>query len=316
MSQTSWLWTTSSSGDGAATYTRSDWTEIGKIFGGTTGSQGIVPNYMNCFSAACELETVVVNTGGALVDGKPYTNDAAASVTIPAAAGGGNTRIDRVTLRAMWNAGDASPQTVRIWRIAGTDAGAPTVPDLVQTSGSTYDLPLWKATVNTGGTITALTDERYYSSCALAASNIQTGACGRLEIKPAGISTAYIANDAVDDTKVGNRVLQLYRRQGGASADWDSEGTTDYTPTTVRAQLGQFTIGINTPGDTGSSAIVFPTAFSEAPLVFSTVRSISVGEMAMAYGYANEGASCIIGASKSGTATAAITISWLAIGSE
>ncbi len=310
MAQISYLWTTSSSGDGAATYTRSNWTEISKILGGCSGSQGVVPNYLNCFSAACELETLIIHSGGALVDGKPMRLTTTASVAIPAAVGGGNTRIDRVTLRAMWNAGDASPQTVRLWRIEGIDAGAPTVPDLVQTAGSTYDLPLWQATVNTAGTITAKTDERYYSSCGLSsgcvAGGIMIGASGEL----------VVANDAVDDTKVGNRVLQLYRRQGGNTTDWDSAGTTDYTPTSVRAQLGQFTISIGSPEDKGSSAIAFQTAFSNPPLVFATVRSVSVGEMAMAYGYSTDGASCIIGASKSGTATAAITINWLAIGSE
>ncbi len=247
MAQISYLWTTSSSGDGAATYTRSNWSEISKILGGCSGSQGIVPNYLNCFSAACELETLIIHSGGALVDGKPMRNTTSASVTIPAAVGGGNTRIDRVTLRAMWNAGDASPQTVRIWRIEGIDAGAPTVPDLVQTAGSTYDLPLWQATVNTAGTITAKTDERYYSSCALAGQGLQTAsATGELE-------STFIRN-----------------RQGNSATVWSATGTTNYTVTgesRIQCGVAEMAIGTNT-------TITFPVAFSYAPIPFLSAVSL------------------------------------------
>ena len=75
--------------------------------------------------------------------------------------------------------------------------------------------------------------------------------------------TAAIADDAVDDTKVGNRVLQLYRRQGGHSDRWDSAGTTDYTPTTVRMQCGCINKTI-TPGVITN--LTFPIAFSHDPV--------------------------------------------------
>ena len=66
-------------------------------------------------------------TGAAIVDGKPHVCTVAGDVTVPAASGAGNTRIDRIVLRASWAA-----QTVRLTRIAGTDAASPTAPGDVE----------------------------------------------------------------------------------------------------------------------------------------------------------------------------------------
>ncbi len=157
--QNSFFWTTSSSGDGSASsYTRDDLTTILKVVGSVSGSEG-VGDYGNKYVATTEAATVIIGTGGALVDGKPHVCTTAGSVAIVAASGGGNTRIDRIVLRADWTAGGASPQTVRIVRIPGTSAASPAAPSLTQTSGSTYDLPLWQALVDTAGTVT-VTDER------------------------------------------------------------------------------------------------------------------------------------------------------------
>lgn len=86
---------------------------------------------------------------------------------------------------------------------------------------------------------------------------------------PAGVvATAAIANDAVDDTKVGNRVLALPRRQGGDAANWAVPGTTTYTPTNVRMQVGSLEMG-----NSGIWTVTFPQAFSDRPIVtFNTYR--------------------------------------------
>jgi len=155
MAEQSFLWTTGGSGDGAAEYSRTDWSKISKVLSGMSAFEGIAPNLMNqMLATVIGANTVRVQTGGAVVDGKPYYNDGNVDVNIPSAVGTGNTRIDRIVLRADW-----STQMVRVHRIAGTDAGTPTAPVITQTSGTTYDITLYQATVDTAGVVT-LYDER------------------------------------------------------------------------------------------------------------------------------------------------------------
>jgi hypothetical protein len=258
MAQASYLWTTSSSGDGSSTYSRADWAVVGRVFAACSGYQGVASSYLNELAGSVTgANTVAINTGGAVVDGKPYENDASVNVTIPSAVGGGNTRIDRIVLRASWSA-----QTVRITRIAGTDASSPTAPAITQTSGTTYDIMLYRATVNTSGTVT-IVDERTWAIVATDDSTLENNA-GTLRVKDAGITLAKLAANSVDDTKVGDRVPQLYRRQGGSATSWDTPGTTSRTPTAVRIQVGRYEwTGSNSI--TGNFTVTFPTAFSEIP---------------------------------------------------
>ena len=97
-----------------------------------SGWEGVAPGYKNELAGSVGgANTYNINTGGAMVDGKPYHNTATVGVNIPSAVGGGNTRIDRIVLRADWTA-----QTVRITRIAGTDEASPTAPAITQTPGT------------------------------------------------------------------------------------------------------------------------------------------------------------------------------------
>lgn len=104
-------------------------------------------NELNVTGAGSPLS---VNTGRALVYGTWYENDASVSVAVPTP--GAATRIDRIVLRKDW-----ALQTVRITRIAGAEGGG--APALTQTAGVTWDMPLFQASITTGGVIT-LTDER------------------------------------------------------------------------------------------------------------------------------------------------------------
>ena len=84
-----------------------------------------------------------------MVDGIVYHNDASQNVNIPSAVGGGNTRIDRIVLRADW-----AGFNVSVHRIAGTDAANPRPPAITQTSGTTYDIKLAQVLVTTAGAVT------------------------------------------------------------------------------------------------------------------------------------------------------------------
>lgn len=426
MPEISFWWTTGAPlvGDGKVDgYTQADLSTVAAVLAACCGWEGVAPAYLNELApAAAGANTVSINTGGALVDGKPYHNSALENVNIPSASGGGNTRIDRIVARADWTA-----QTVRLTRIAGLDAGSPSVPGITQDSGDIYDIHISQVLVDTGGNVT-VTDERDWAAtsarglqadavttvkiqnAAVTAGKIANGAVdtaarivdaiitgaklvantvgnaqfrqsagmsvvGRAansvgnvadivatsgsvlredgtvigfgQIRAAGIApnavetakiandavddtklrtsnalsvigraansagdpadivagtdghvlrragttvafgtivaaglatgavtagkianggvdtTARLANDIVDDTKVGERVPQFYRRQGGHGTDWSVAGTTAYTPGPVRMQSGTRAIA------EGGTTITFPTAFSDTPQVFA-----------------------------------------------
>jgi len=157
VTQTSGYWTTSGapSGHQVASYTQAIAAKAWAIIAACAGFEGVAAGYLNSLVGSVPgANTARIGTGGAVVDGQWYKNDAAYDVTIPSAVGGGNTRIDRVVLRVTW----ASFQCI-ITRIAGTDAASPTAPAITQTPGTTYDVMLYRALVNTSGAVT-LTDER------------------------------------------------------------------------------------------------------------------------------------------------------------
>lgn len=137
------------------------------------------------------------------------------------------------------------------------------------------------------------------------------------EIANLAITTGLIANDAVDDTKAGNRVPQFYRRQGGNAADWGSltmGGTTNYTPTSVRMQGGYYE-GAFGAANSGNFTITFPVSFSDQPIVIATPSSdkviLNVGKVAGA------GADVVVyWRTYDGSNIAAIGVYWLAIGPE
>lgn len=270
MSQDSFWWTTGGAGDGSATYTRADLKTVAEILAACHLFEGVAPDYLkNLDGSVPGANTARITDGGAIVDGKPYINTADEDVTIPSAVGVGNTRIDRIVLRADWTA-----QTVRITRIAGTDAATPSAPAITQTSGTTYDIRLYQALVDTSGTVT-LTDEREMAQVRQASIEdgiLSADTAGRLKMADAFVNTAKLADDSVDDTKAGNRVPQFYRRQGGSSSDWSSPGTTTYTPTSVRMQAGSHLFSSLVSGGSDVVSITFPTAFSNVPLVLCSFQ--------------------------------------------
>ena len=156
MTEKSYWWTTGGAGDGASTYTRDDLAVVAKVLGAAGGDyKGVVHSFLNSLGVnATAANQVTIDTGGAVVDGKPYQSNSTVNVTIPSAVGVGNTRIDTITLECDWTA-----QTVRIKRVAGTDAASPVAPTLTQNAGTLWQLPLWYVTVNTSGAVTT-TDAR------------------------------------------------------------------------------------------------------------------------------------------------------------
>ena len=308
MAEMSYLWTTGGAGDGSSTYSRADWAVIVRILAACSGYQGVAPSYLNELAGTVTgANTVAINTGGAVVDGKPYDNTSSVNVNIPSAVGGGNTRIDRIVLRASW-----SSQVVRIVRIAGTDAASPTPPAITQTSGTTYDIMLYQALVNTSGTVT-LTDERIWAIIATDDSTLEQNA-GTLRIKDLGVTLAKMAADSVDDTKAGNRVPQFYRRQGGSATDWNVAGTTTRTPTAVRMQAGAISTGSRAAGEFNTVVVTFPVAFSAKPLVLVSPAGNATSWEVSASGESTTQVTIYF--KNTDTFTHSVNVNWLAIGTE
>ena len=400
-----------------------------KMFITNPATEGVLYGIGNNLAVTGAASPVAVNTGSALVYGIWYENDASANVTIPTPAS--NPRIDRVVLRASWSA-----QTVRITRIAGTEAASPTAPALTQTANTTWDIPLYQVRITTGGAIT-LTDERAYvkhpgvygwlnaaltvndtitstksnsgslNEIAVVNTSNTAGSYARLDVKvggtsaddpllvyeipggnawaagidnsdgdkykiapysvigsgdvltldssgnltvtgalsasslnasqlgsgtvplarlsgistsqldaAAGIVTGQIANDAIDDTKVGNRVPAVIRRQGGSATDWDSAGTTTYTPGMVRTQSGVIAITLSATSF-GSTAVTFPVAFSAKPNVLCSIANNPTSGILFApqaQSISASGFTAYIAANA--TLSVTVNIAWLAIGTE
>ena len=128
---------------------------------------------------------------------------------------------------------------------------------------------------------------------AVGSSEIATGAVGSSEIATGAVDsaelaanavvagkiangavdiTAALANNIVDDTKVGNRVPMLTRRQGGHATQWNVPGTTGYTPTAVKIQVGSAHMPSADGSGNSSLNVTFPTAFSDKPIVLVSLN--------------------------------------------
>jgi hypothetical protein len=209
MTQTSYPWAGEVTGD-AGPYTDDQWTDMfRKFFLRDRDVEGIIPGYLNGLHVTGVASPVAVNTGGAIVDGKFYENDASVNVTVPTPAA--QTRVDLIVLEK-----DFAAQTVRIARHAGSEgAGAPSP---TQTDGTTWEIVLAEASITTGGVIT-LTDRRKNASSPLATPyvpglNLEIDA-GAIEIVGSGhyiVDTEGAAASDILDTITG-----------GISSTWGGE---------------------------------------------------------------------------------------------
>lgn len=134
------------------------------------------------------------------------------------------------------------------------------------------------------------------------------------KIADANVTTAKVADDAIDDTKVGNRVPQFYRRQGGDASDWTVQGTTTYTPGSVRIQAG--VIRLTWPGSANfvTGTVTFPVSFGNKPIIFTSQDSYTW----LSNGSANSASAATVAVYNiSGTnPTGTVDVQWFAVGPE
>lgn len=311
MAQTSGFWTTDDSspaGHQVASYTQAIAAKAWAILASCGGKEGVAPSYLNeLVGSVPAAETARIGTGGAVVDGQWYENGAAEDLSIPAAVGGGNTRIDRIVLKCTWADFDVVLEVV-----SGSDNAVPVAPSLTQTPGTEYDIPLYQALVDTGGTVT-LTDERTWAIVDTDDSTLEDSA-GALRVKDAGVTYAKLAPGASKFTN----------RQGGSATIWGTSGTNNYTPTTAKMQGGVAVITIGTGSGTGTVSVTFPAAFAYAPLVFISPYDLGTssgwGDYIVDYFYVTSvsttGMGIYIDIDGVTGASSSFYIAWLAIGPE
>lgn len=287
---------TGATGDGAAPYTQEEF----RAYNGALLGEGVVVGAGNELAVSGTASPLAVATGRAQVAGFHYWSDAAEDLAVTTPSTG--TTGGRVVLRADWAAA-----TIRLAVKTSAD-GVATIPTLTTTPGVTYEISLASFTITTGGVIT-VTDTRTWAASALASADddtLETNAAGLLQVK----------DDGIDDTKAGDRVPQLRRRQGGG-AGWNTAGTTTYTPGPVRMQAGVFslTLGIGTALDT--AVITFPEAFSQAPLLLVSVScSVDLEEFFVGTVSTSTTGAGVMITRGSSAASRTANIAWLAIGPE
>jgi hypothetical protein len=145
---------------------------------------------------------------------------------------------------------------------------------------------------------------------------IATGAVGAAQIASGAVGNGELADGIVDDTKLGNRAPQYYRRQGGSASYWNTAGTTDYTPGEVMMQAGAIQDSMLSGVTVDTVTITYPVAFTGTPLIFLTLFDPSIDQMFYMQSRGDPGLTSFVVRIQRASATGDITynIQWLAIG--
>lgn len=184
MAQKALFFPTNGTGDGASQYTDAElFAWLRRTFLRNVATEGVHAGSANELAVSGATSPLSVNTGAAIVDGIPYENTDAVSVTVPTPTVG--TTGHRVVLRANWAA-----QTVRVALVSSTD-GVAAIPAVTQTPGTTYEITLATLTITTLGAIT-VTDARSYLHYTTR------------------VNTVMIDDDAVTLTKIPNRTRKVF----------------------------------------------------------------------------------------------------------
>ena len=327
MAEDSWWWTTDGVGDGTdAGYTAVEVAQFWRyLLTQDPTTECVVAGALNELAVTGTTSPVSMATGYAVVDGTAYKNDAAKDVAVGTPVVG--TTGHRVVLRASWGA----TQETRVALLSSAD-GVAAIPSPTQTSGTLYEVSLATLTITTGGAITVTDDRGFchfgtdislgmmdansvdsdqYVDGSIDLAHLSVNSVDSDQYVDGSIDLAHLSADCVDDTKVGNRVPALTRRQGGSATIWSTGGITDYTPTAVRMQCGAAAFA-SAPA---AGTITFPTAFSYAPIVIVTAM-YNVSTMTDSDTWVKTVTTTQASFHNQGTYASPWVLFWLAIGEE
>lgn len=157
MTQSSIMWPTSTTGDGASKITDAQWREVLRmLFLADNTLQGVIYNYRNQLAVSGASSPLSVATGGAIDQGFLYWSDAVEQLALPAVSAPTGFR---VVLQAIWG----TTRTVRLAVIQSND-GVATIPSVTQVDGTRWEVSIASGVVNADGTVAtgAVTDTRNY----------------------------------------------------------------------------------------------------------------------------------------------------------
>lgn len=99
----------------------------------------------------------------------------------------------------------------------------------------------------------------------------------------------------------------VYRRQGGSASNWQTPGSTTYTPT-----LGDMQVGVASVTSGGSAAVTYPVPFAQRPVIFLSWNTSSGWFEAHWSDDSVSGFTIRLSALDGGSGT--LPVNWLAIG--
>lgn len=270
MTEKSWIWPTTGSGDISPISVADTAAIFAALFLGTNPGRldyGVIPGLLNELAPVVSGTNILVGTGWALVDGHPYRNDATKTVTPVVPTVGTTGR--RLVLRASWSSG---VQTVRITEISSAD-GTAAIPALTQTSGTTYDVPLCSYTVATGsGAIGAFTDTRSYAGSdpiVAARRQMRTGRVNLINWRATNMFEAYAPTDGYRQPYSGGGLVVSF---GGVSYTFGSSISVGGLIGTFNGPTGSSsTVGLHS-GWVTSGSVVFATICAPDRSPFARIR--------------------------------------------
>lgn len=303
-------------------YTDADWRDLwNDLF-----DNGVLRYYLGSLAVTGGVSPLQVDTGTAIIQGVIVRNTTAVNVTVstPAANTGG-----RIIVKINFTA-----KTVTI-EAKMSASGVTTAPSLQQDT-SIYEFSLATFIILTNGNISTLTDTRTYAKFrtqidtnniidgtisdndladnAVITSKLANLAVTTAKIADTNVTTGKIANNAVDNTKIGNNVPTIVNRQGGNSANWSTEGNTNYSVNAqVKIQAGVKQCDFPGGGTTTNVQVTFPTAFTQAPIVFITIKD-SANNVIRSFVTAVTTTTFQIGLALQSNALTSTNVNWFAIG--
>jgi len=102
----------------------------------------------------------------------------------------------------------------------------------------------------------------------------------------------------------------ILRRKGGSASDWNTGGTTTYTPTAPKFQAGSVSVTFT---NNGTASVTYPIAFTNKPIPILSVEEDIGVVIVNSEGHLNSGFGLRLwDINTSGSIT--VTVYWLAIG--
>lgn len=226
MAEQSLFWQTNGTGHGpAGGYSQQrlyDWMRK-VLITDAEASEGVLANVGGELVVTGSSSPLSCADGAGIGYGFFFENTSSKNLTVVTPSIG--TTGGRVNIRVDWTA-----QTATVVALRSAD-GTPAFPALVQSAGSTWDVPLYTFSITTGGAIT-LTDVRSFChfSTKVATSMIDDLAVTAIKLAADAVETAKIANlavtlgkianDAVDNTKIRNSgALSVIGRSVNSTGD-------------------------------------------------------------------------------------------------